>query len=97
MSSEGQYSPSMVRRAVSADTGFVQISTLTQVINVWLGMWLEANMIHDLRHSDARERAKYGFALTRTVNGTGHTGPSELTVRVILNIPVISTFHLSSG
>ena len=62
VSSEGQYSPSMVRRAVSADTGFVQISTLTQVINVWLGMWLEANMIHDLRHSDARERAKYGFA-----------------------------------
>ena len=62
VSSEGRYSPSMVRRAVSADTGFVQISTLTQVINVWLGMWLEANMIHDLRHSDARERAKYGFA-----------------------------------
>ena len=61
-SSEGRYSPSMVRRAVSADTGFVQISTLTQVINVWLGMWLEANMIHDLRHSDARERAKYAFA-----------------------------------
>ena len=61
-SSEGRYSPSTVRRAVSADTGFVQISTLTQVINVWLGMWLEANMIHDLRHSDARERAKYGFA-----------------------------------
>ena len=61
-SSEGRYSPSMVRRAVSADTGFVQISTLTQVISIWLGMWLEANMIHDLRHSDARERAKYGFA-----------------------------------
>ena len=61
-SSEGRYSPSMVRRAVSADTGFVQISTLTQVINVWLGMWLEANMIHDLGHSDARERAKYAFA-----------------------------------
>ena len=31
-SSEGRYSPSMVRRAVSADTGFVQISALTQVI-----------------------------------------------------------------
>ena len=61
-SSEGRYSPSMVRRAVSADTGFVQISTLTQVISIWLGMWLEANMIHDLRHSDAREWAKYGFA-----------------------------------
>ena len=61
-SSEGRYSPRMVRRPVSADTGFVQISALTQVINVWLGVWLEANMIHDLRHSDARERAKYAFA-----------------------------------
>ena len=61
-SSEGRYSPSMVRRAVSADTGFVQISALTHFHKKWLGMRLEANMIHDLRHSDARERAKYGFA-----------------------------------
>ena len=61
-SSEGRYSPSMVRRAVSADTGYVQISTLTNFHRDWLGTWLDADMIHDLRHSDARERAKYAFA-----------------------------------
>ena len=61
-SSEGRYSPSMVRRAVSADTGFVQTSTLTHFHKKWLGMRLDADMIHDLRHSDARERAKYAFA-----------------------------------
>ena len=35
-SSEGRYSPSMVRRAVSADTGYVQISTLTNFHRDWL-------------------------------------------------------------